>query len=78
MDGNGVTRREFEDLKTEVRDLKKGGSTPTAVLQQKVEDQAEQIKALDATVTRLIFAIVGVVFLIIGSVAVAAASGLTG
>lgn len=77
-EGNGPTRREFERLERELDDLDKHGSRSLGELRIQVQDLKDDVRALDDSLTWLIRAIAGVIFIIIGAVAIALLSGVTG
>lgn len=88
-EGNGVTRREFDRLEgridtesnrrsQQIERLDREGSRALGELRVQLQDLKEDVRALDNSLTWLIRAIAGVIFIIIGAVAIAVLSGVTG
>lgn len=76
MDGNGVTRREFEDLKRELADLDRYGSRATAEVLLRLSALEKRLDKSDSNWTWLARGIIGVIFLVISTILVLALSGV--
>ncbi len=77
-EGNGVTRREFEDLKKDLENLDRFGSRAMAEVILRLGTLEKHADKTDSNWTWLARGIIGVIFLVISTILVLALSGVFG
>lgn len=78
-DGNGgPSRREFDALAKDVDDIDRNGSRATRELQLRMAILERRVDAHDSNWTWLARGIIGIIFLVMGTVIILAASGVLG
>ena len=75
-DGNGPTRREFDNLAKELDDLDRNGSRATRELQYRVGNLERRLDGHDSNWTWMARGIIGIIFLVMGTIVILSVSGV--
>ena len=77
-EGNGPSRREFENIQRELDDLDRNGSRATRELQYRVGNLERRLDSHDSNWTWLARGIIGIIFVVMGAIVLLSLSGVLG